>query len=61
MDRISTSRAPMHCRRLKIGIPVSAQTCLSRTLVKGGKIHPRYRIMAPPEFVETSTGAADGP
>lgn len=32
-----------------------------RALVKGGKIHPRYRIMVPSEFVETSTGAADGP
>ncbi|MDI6837178.1 MAG: type IV toxin-antitoxin system AbiEi family antitoxin domain-containing protein, partial [Rhizobiaceae bacterium] len=32
-----------------------------RALVKGGKIHPRYRIMVPSEFVETSTGAGDGP
>ncbi len=32
-----------------------------RALVKGGKIHPRYRIMVPPEFVEKPTGAADGP
>jgi len=32
-----------------------------RALVKGGKIHPRYRIMVPAEFVETTTGAADGP
>lgn len=32
-----------------------------RALVRGGKIHPRYRIMVPPEFVETTTGGADGP
>ncbi|NEK34277.1 hypothetical protein GR253_09065 [Rhizobium leguminosarum] len=32
-----------------------------RALVKGGKIHPRYRIMVPAEFVETTTGADDGP
>lgn len=31
-----------------------------RALVKGGKIHPRYRIMVPPEFVST-TGETDGP
>ncbi|WP_312887682.1 type IV toxin-antitoxin system AbiEi family antitoxin domain-containing protein [Rhizobium laguerreae] len=31
-----------------------------RALVKGGKIHPRYRIMVPAEFVETTTGADDG-
>jgi hypothetical protein len=32
-----------------------------RALVQGGKIHPRYRIMVPAEFVETTTGATDGP
>jgi len=31
-----------------------------RALVRGGKIHPRYRIMVPPEFVP-SAGDADGP
>jgi hypothetical protein len=31
-----------------------------RALVKGGKIHSRYRIMVPPEFVP-ATGDADGP
>lgn len=29
-----------------------------RALVKGGKIHPRYRIMVPEEFAKT--GAGDG-
>lgn len=32
-----------------------------RALVKGGKIHPRYRIMVPPEFVTAHAGDADGP
>jgi hypothetical protein len=32
-----------------------------RALVKGGRIHPRYRVMVPPEFAETPRGAADGP
>lgn len=32
-----------------------------RALVKGGKIHPRYRIMVPPEFSEQTKGAANGP
>lgn len=27
-----------------------------RALVKGGKIHPRYRIMVPEEFVKTESG-----
>lgn len=31
-----------------------------RALVKGGRIHPRYRIMVPPEFVQ-ETGETDGP
>lgn len=31
-----------------------------RALVKGGRIHPKYRIMVPPEFVETS-GETSGP
>src|SRR5690606_29123405 len=31
-----------------------------RALVKGGKIHPRYRIMVPPEFLPV-TGETDGP
>jgi hypothetical protein len=31
-----------------------------RALMKAGKIHPRYRIMVPSEFIETSTGTADG-
>ena len=31
-----------------------------RALVKGGKIHPRYRIMVPPEFISRSEGT-DGP
>jgi hypothetical protein len=32
-----------------------------RALVRGGKIHPRYRIMVPAEFVVTNTDVADGP
>ncbi|MGQ3156686.1 type IV toxin-antitoxin system AbiEi family antitoxin domain-containing protein [Neoaquamicrobium sediminum] len=32
-----------------------------RALIKGGKIHPRYRIMVPPEFALTTDGAADVP
>lgn len=32
-----------------------------RALVAGGKIHPRYRIVVPPEFVSEPTGDADGP
>lgn len=32
-----------------------------RALVPGGRLHPRYRIMVPSEFVETSSGAEDGP
>ena len=32
-----------------------------RALVKGGKIHPRYRIMVPPEFLADPHEAADGP
>ncbi|AHK78604.1 hypothetical protein M911_04740 [Ectothiorhodospira haloalkaliphila] len=32
-----------------------------RALITGGKIHPRYRIMVPPEFVDIPTGDADGP
>jgi hypothetical protein len=31
-----------------------------RALVKGGRIHSRYRIMVPPEFVQ-ATGETDGP
>jgi hypothetical protein len=31
-----------------------------RALVKGGRIHPRYRIMVPPEFVQ-ATEETDGP
>ena len=31
-----------------------------RALVKGGKIHPRYRIMVPEEFTQVS-GETDGP
>lgn len=31
-----------------------------RALVRGGKIHPRYRIMVPPEFLP-ATGESDGP
>lgn len=31
-----------------------------RALVKGGRIHPRYRIMVPPEFIPGS-GETDGP
>lgn len=31
-----------------------------RALVKGGKIHPRYRIMVPAEFMP-ATGETDGP
>ena len=29
---------------------------LARALVKGGKIHPRYRIMVPEEFVRKERG-----
>ncbi|WP_320234606.1 type IV toxin-antitoxin system AbiEi family antitoxin domain-containing protein [Mesorhizobium montanum] len=32
-----------------------------RALVKGGKIHPRYRIMVPTEFVQAKKNGADGP
>jgi hypothetical protein len=32
-----------------------------RLLVKGGKLHPHYRITVPPEFVARKTEAADGP
>lgn len=32
-----------------------------RALVKGGKIHPRYRIMVPTELVQTNKDGADGP
>ena len=32
-----------------------------RALITGGKIHPRYRIMVPSEFVDASTGDTDGP
>jgi hypothetical protein len=32
-----------------------------RALVKGGRIHPRYRIMVPREFVESTSGETDGP
>jgi hypothetical protein len=32
-----------------------------RALIAGGKIHPRYRIMVPPDFVDTTDGATDGP
>lgn len=31
-----------------------------RALVKGGKIHPRYRIMVPAEFIDTTKEADDG-
>ena len=31
-----------------------------RALVKGGKLHPLYRIMVPPEFLPVPAGAADG-
>lgn len=31
-----------------------------RALVTGGKLHPRYRITVPPEFLPVSAGAADG-
>jgi hypothetical protein len=31
-----------------------------RALVKGGKLHPAYRIMVPPEFLPVPAGAADG-
>nr|WP_238149958.1 type IV toxin-antitoxin system AbiEi family antitoxin domain-containing protein [Pararhodobacter aggregans] len=32
-----------------------------RAVVRGGKIHPRYRIMVPEDFVnpETDSGACD--
>lgn len=30
-----------------------------RALVKGGKLHPVYRIMVPPEFLPVPAGAAD--
>ncbi|MBK5929589.1 type IV toxin-antitoxin system AbiEi family antitoxin domain-containing protein [Halochromatium salexigens] len=32
-----------------------------RALIRGGKIHPRYRIVVPPEFVDIPTADADGP
>lgn len=32
-----------------------------RALITGGKIHPRYRIVVPPEFVDIPTADADGP
>ncbi len=32
-----------------------------RALVTGGRLHPRYRIMVPPDFVETTGGTTDGP
>lgn len=32
-----------------------------RALVKGGKLHPRYRIMIPSEFLTEPDEAADGP
>jgi len=32
-----------------------------RALITGGRLHPRYRIMVPPDFVEPTDGAADGP
>ncbi|CDX51541.1 conserved hypothetical protein [Mesorhizobium plurifarium] len=32
-----------------------------RALVKGGRIHPHYRIMVPKEFAEASEGRTDGP
>ena len=32
-----------------------------RALIKGGKIHPRYRIMVPLEFALTTDGAIDVP
>ncbi|MVS99786.1 hypothetical protein GO014_12205 [Devosia sp. L53-10-65] len=32
-----------------------------RALIAGGKIHPRYRIMVPPDFVDTTDRATDGP
>lgn len=31
-----------------------------RALVTGGKLHPLYRIMVPPEFLPVPAGAADG-
>jgi hypothetical protein len=31
-----------------------------RAFVKGGKLHPVYRIMVPPEFLPVRAGAADG-
>lgn len=31
-----------------------------RALVTGGKLHPLYRIMVPPEFLPAPAGAADG-
>lgn len=31
-----------------------------RALITGGKIHPRYRIMVPPEFIGTKKEAGDG-
>ena len=31
-----------------------------RALVKGGKLHPAYRIMVPPEFLPAPVEAADG-
>jgi len=32
-----------------------------RALVRGGKLHPKYRIMVPPEFVVPSGETTDGP
>lgn len=32
-----------------------------RALVKGGKLHPRFRIMVPSEFVQQDAENADGP
>ena len=32
-----------------------------RALVRGGKIHPRYRIMVPAEFIQMNKDGADGP
>lgn len=32
-----------------------------RALVRGGRLHPKYRIMVPPEFVTVSEETTDGP
>jgi hypothetical protein len=32
-----------------------------RALVRGGRIHPRHRIVVPPEFVQPDIGNADVP